>query len=46
MEDKAWGITANNLYAIRFRIEKLLASKGRDLFRQRIGAEQDAENLP
>ena len=32
---KAFGITANNLYAIRFRIEKLLATKGRDLFRQK-----------
>lgn len=32
---KAFGITANNLYAIRFRIERLLAAKGRDLFRQK-----------
>lgn len=32
---KAFGITANNLYAIRFRIERLLASKGRELFRQK-----------
>lgn len=32
---KAFDITANNLYAIRFRIEKLLATKGRELFRQK-----------
>ena len=32
---KAFGITTNNLYAIHFRIEKLLATKGRDLFRQK-----------
>ena len=32
---KALGITANNLYAIRFRIERLLAAKGRELFRQK-----------
>ena len=32
---KAFGITANNLYVIRFRIERLLAAKGRDLFRQK-----------
>ena len=32
---KAFGITANNLYAIRFRIERLLSAKGRDLFRQK-----------
>lgn len=32
---KAFGITANNLYAIRFRIERLLSAKGRDLFRKK-----------
>lgn len=32
---KALGITTNNLYAIRFRIERLLAAKGRELFRQK-----------
>lgn len=32
---KSFGITANNLYAIRFRIERLLSIKGRDLFRQK-----------